>query len=73
MLLAVLSFASPKRRSSSSPRRLGETVQSLSCFRDELHCPDALYLDGVVSSLYSAELRRSDFKVDLGPIVGVLR
>jgi uncharacterized protein YigE (DUF2233 family) len=42
-------------------------------FRDELHCPDALYLDGVVSSLHSAELRRSDFKVDLGPIVGVIR
>src|SRR5262249_31729947 len=42
-------------------------------FRDELHCPDALYLDGVVSSLHSTELRRSDFKVDLGPIIGLVR
>jgi uncharacterized protein YigE (DUF2233 family) len=42
-------------------------------FRDELHCPDALYLDGVVSSLYSADLRRDDSKVDLGPIIGVVQ
>jgi uncharacterized protein YigE (DUF2233 family) len=42
-------------------------------FRDDLRCPDALYLDGVVSSLHSIELQRSDFKVDLGPIVGVVR
>jgi uncharacterized protein YigE (DUF2233 family) len=42
-------------------------------FRDELHCPDALYLDGVVSSLYSAELKRSDSTVDLGPIIGVVQ
>lgn len=40
-------------------------------FRDELHCPDALYLDGVVSSLYSLELQRNDSQVDLGPIVAV--
>jgi uncharacterized protein YigE (DUF2233 family) len=42
-------------------------------FRDELRCPDALYLDGVVSSLYSSELQRSDSRVDLGPIVGVVQ
>ncbi|HWW75743.1 MAG TPA: phosphodiester glycosidase family protein, partial [Pyrinomonadaceae bacterium] len=42
-------------------------------FRDELHCTDALYLDGVVSSLYSADLQRDDSKVDLGPIIGVVR
>jgi Predicted periplasmic protein len=42
-------------------------------FRDELRCPDALYLDGVVSSLHSAKLRRSDSKVDLGPIIAVVR
>ena len=40
-------------------------------FRDELHCPDALYLDGVVSSLYSTDLQRNDSTVDLGPIIGV--
>jgi uncharacterized protein YigE (DUF2233 family) len=44
-----------------------------SYFRDELHCPDALYLDGVVSSLYSLELQRNDSKVDLGPIIGVVQ
>jgi uncharacterized protein YigE (DUF2233 family) len=42
-------------------------------FRDELRCPDALYLDGVVSSLYSTDLRRNDSTVDLGPIIGVVR
>lgn len=41
-------------------------------FRDVLHCNDALYLDGVVSSLYSVDLRRNDHRADLGPIVGVL-
>lgn len=42
-------------------------------FRDELHCPDALYLDGVVSSLYSTDLQRNDSRADLGPIIGVVR
>jgi uncharacterized protein YigE (DUF2233 family) len=42
-------------------------------FRDELKCPDALYLDGAVSSLYSVELHRNDSRFDLGPIVGVVR
>ena len=42
-------------------------------FRDELHCPDALYLDGVVSSLYSTDLERNDSTVDLGPIIGIVR
>lgn len=41
-------------------------------FRDELHCPNALYLDGVVSSLYSTDLQRNDSRVDIGPIVGVV-
>ena len=42
-------------------------------FRDELHCPDALYLDGVVSSLYSTDLQRNDSTVDLGPMNGVVQ
>jgi uncharacterized protein YigE (DUF2233 family) len=42
-------------------------------FRDELHCPDALYLDGVVSSLYSTTLQRNDSTVDVGPIIGVVK
>jgi uncharacterized protein YigE (DUF2233 family) len=40
-------------------------------FRDSLHCPDALYLDGVVSSLYSTKLQRHDVKTDLGPMIGI--
>jgi uncharacterized protein YigE (DUF2233 family) len=42
-------------------------------FRDELQCQDALYLDGVVSSLYSVDLKRNDAGADLGPIVGVVK
>ncbi|MES2568511.1 MAG: phosphodiester glycosidase family protein, partial [Verrucomicrobiota bacterium] len=40
-------------------------------FRDILHCPDALYFDGTVSSLYAPELRRSDKIIDLGPVIGI--
>ena len=43
-----------------------------SYFRDNLHCLDALYLDGTVSSLHSIALHRSDFKANLGPIIGVV-
>lgn len=40
-------------------------------FRDTLHCPDALFLDGTVSSLYATKLHRSDYHIPLGPIIGV--
>jgi uncharacterized protein YigE (DUF2233 family) len=40
-------------------------------FRDRLHCTDALYLDGNVSSLYARSLGRDDEVVPLGPIFGV--
>jgi uncharacterized protein YigE (DUF2233 family) len=40
-------------------------------FRDVLHCPDALFFDGTVSSLYAPKLKRSDFRIDLGPFIGV--
>lgn len=40
-------------------------------FRDNLHCSDALYLDGAVSSLYSLELGRNDAAAKLGPMFGV--
>ncbi len=40
-------------------------------FRDRLRCPDALFFDGTICSLHSPELRRSDFRMDLGPIIGV--
>jgi uncharacterized protein YigE (DUF2233 family) len=40
-------------------------------FRDVLRCPDALFLDGTVSSLYAPALKRNDFRMDLGPMLGV--
>lgn len=42
-------------------------------FRDELHCRDALYLDGTVSSLYAPELGRTDSRAKLGPMFGVIQ
>lgn len=41
-------------------------------FRDDLHCQDALYLDGVVSGLFSSDLKRNDKTVKLGPILAVI-
>lgn len=41
-------------------------------FRDELACPNALFLDGSVSSLYAPELGRTENLLPLGPIVGVV-
>lgn len=42
-------------------------------FRDVLRCPDALYLDGSISSLYSPDVGRADGLFPLGPIIGVVR
>ncbi len=41
-------------------------------FRDRLKCPDALYLDGSVSSLYEPASGRDDGLLPLGPIIGVV-
>lgn len=41
-------------------------------FRDQMKCPDALFLDGTVCSLYAPRLRRNDFRMELGPMIGVL-
>jgi len=41
-------------------------------FRDGLGCPNALFLDGSVSSLYAPELERDDELGPIGPIVGVV-
>ena len=38
-------------------------------FRDRLHCPDALYLDGTVSSLWAPSLKRMDDSYALGPLL----
>ena len=42
-------------------------------FRDVLRCPDALYLDGNVSSLFIPALGRNDARARLGPIIGVVQ
>ncbi|MFN4224908.1 MAG: phosphodiester glycosidase family protein [Hyphomonas sp.] len=42
-------------------------------FRDELHTPNALYLDGAVSKVYVPALERNEAGLDMGPIVGVVR
>jgi uncharacterized protein YigE (DUF2233 family) len=41
-------------------------------FRDDLHCKDALFLDGVVSSAWIPEAGRRDTGHPLGPMVVVL-
>lgn len=40
-------------------------------FRDELKTPNALFLDGSISSLYAPELKRYDWWYGLGPIIAV--
>lgn len=40
-------------------------------FRDALHCQNALFLDGTISSLHAPQRNRSDKKMDLGPIIGI--
>ncbi len=42
-------------------------------FRDHLNCPNALFLDGSISSLHAPELGRSDRFFSLGPIVGLVK
>jgi uncharacterized protein YigE (DUF2233 family) len=42
-------------------------------FRDHLNCPNALFLDGSISSLHAPELGRSDRFFSLGPIVGLAK
>jgi uncharacterized protein YigE (DUF2233 family) len=43
-----------------------------SYFRDALHCREALYLDGSISSLYAPNLHREDRESDIGPMLGVV-
>jgi uncharacterized protein YigE (DUF2233 family) len=40
-------------------------------FRDALNCPNALFLDGSVSSLFAPNLKRADVLFPIGPIIGV--
>jgi uncharacterized protein YigE (DUF2233 family) len=42
-------------------------------FRDGLNCPNALFLDGSISSLHARELSRSDYYFEIGPMVALVR
>lgn len=42
-------------------------------FRDALGCPNALFLDGSISSLYAPALNRYDNEHPMGPIIAVIR
>jgi len=42
-------------------------------FRDQLGCPNALFLDGSISSLYAPGIGRNDDFWNLGPMIGVFR
>ncbi len=46
--------------------------QFASLFRDRLDCPNALFLDGSISSLYAPTLDHIDRWQPMGPIVGVV-
>jgi uncharacterized protein YigE (DUF2233 family) len=46
-------------------------MQFATYFRDQLHCSDALYLDGSISSIYAPSVQRTDYFWPLGPIVAV--
>jgi len=74
---------SKKRRNGVGVRDDGSVVFAISdapvtfhefatYFRDELDCPNALYLDGTISRLYAPEIDRNDPGLPMGPIVGVV-
>ncbi len=41
-------------------------------FKDRLNCPNAVFLDGTISSLYAPEIKRHDGLFPLGPIIAVV-
>ena len=53
---------------SNDPVTFGSFAQF---FRDALHCSNALYLDGSISSIYAPSVQRADYLWPLGPIIGV--
>jgi len=53
---------------SNDPVTFGKFAQF---FRDALHCSNALYLDGSISSIYAPSIQRADYLWPLGPIIGV--
>lgn len=55
---------------SEAPVSMGKLARF---FRDALQCPDALHLDGTVSSLWAPNLGRLDGRTGLGPLIVVLK
>ena len=53
---------------SNDPVTFGEFAQF---FQNELHCSNALYLDGSISSIYAPSVQRADYLWPLGPIIGI--
>jgi uncharacterized protein YigE (DUF2233 family) len=53
---------------SDDPVTFGKFAQF---FRDALHCSNALYLDGSISSIYAPSIQRADYLWPLGPIIGI--
>ncbi len=41
-------------------------------FRDRLKCPNALFLDGTISSIHAPAAGRTDFLFPMGPIIAVI-
>ena len=41
-------------------------------FRDSLGCPNALFLDGTISSLYTGDPKQRVIRFPLGPIIGIV-
>ncbi len=75
---------SRKRRNGVGVTRQGQVVFAISdtpvtfhdfasLFRDELKTPNALFLDGTVSKIYTPDLDRNETGLDMGPMVGVVR
>ena len=53
---------------SNAPVTFGKFAQF---FREVLHCSNALYLDGSISSIYAPSIQRADYLWPLGPIIGI--
>ena len=79
----LVDATSRKRRNGVGVRGDGSVVFALSdapvtlhefatYFRDELNCPNALYLDGTISRIFAPELDRNDPGLAMGPIVAVV-
>ena len=42
-------------------------------FKEQLHCPNALFLDGAISKMYAPAINRFDLEGDLGPFIVLLQ